>query len=167
MLLKVYSNQLGLFFQARKWREGPSLDHALRFAQLISWRESFLIVGGTLPGKEEYNDNIYYFDPSVEPGTWKIWMTHKDTAREKFAAIPITKGVSICSKKESTSPVVKLKMDREGHLDDDNGLIEEGEDIRLSCSASPNPDNLTFSLYFKVRLMRLRHITYLHKLRQT
>ena len=123
---------------------------ALRFAQLISWRESFLIVGGTFLGKEEYNDNIYYFDPSVESGNWKIWMTHKDTAREKFAAIPITKGISICSKKKSFSPIVKLQMEGESHLGNVHGLMEEGEDIRLSCSASPNSDNFTISFYFKV-----------------
>ena len=150
---------IACIFQARKWREGPSLQHALRYAQLISWRESFLIVGGALPGKEEYNDNIYYFDPSVESGIWKIWMTHKDTAREKFAAIPISKGITICSKRESTSPVVKLKMYREGHLGNGNGLVEEGEDIRLSCSASPNPGNFTVSLYFKVRQMRDTRVT--------
>lgn len=122
--------------------------HPLRFAQLISWRESFLVVGGTLPGKDEYNDNIYYFDSSTDSGTWKIWMKHKDAAREKFAAIPITKSVSICSKRHSASPTVKLEMDRPSI---EHGLIEEGEDIRLVCSASPNQDNFTVSFYFEVR----------------
>ena len=149
-----------------KWREGPPLNHALRFAQVISWRESFLIIGGTIDGKEEYNDNIYYFDPSVESGGWKIWMTHKDTAREKFAAIPITKGISLCSKKKSTSPTVKLQLEGESHLGNDYGLIEEGDDIGLSCSASPNPDNFTVSFYFEVQYVGMRDTEYYNETQQ-
>ena len=134
-----------------KWREGPALMHALRFAQVVNWRDSFLVVGGTFFGDGEYNENIYYFDPSGDSGTWRIWMKHKDAAREKFAAIPITKGTAICSRKTSLSPIVKLQMESGGHADIDRKLIEEQDDIILSCSTLPSPGNFTVSFYFKVK----------------
>jgi hypothetical protein len=65
------------------------------------WQGSFLVIGGTYDGGRKYNDDVYYFDSAQEK--WEVWMTHRDAAREKFVAIPITRNIGICEPKSRGS----------------------------------------------------------------
>ncbi len=89
----IYSVQDG------RWRAGPALPRPLVHAQALQWRDTVIVMGGTYVTNngKEYSEDVYYFD--VAAADWKVWMRHRDVAREKFAAVPITRNVAICEPK--------------------------------------------------------------------